>query len=215
MKTRSLLGLLAFTAVLPLATFAQTPPAADPSAAPSVGASGNKPHHGGRGARRREALAALAPEEQQKFRAARRATRGDQGVINARRTLQQAERDALLRADPTLGPTLDKLQAARPDRGFRSRGGGNMGGRMGRNLANLSEEERTKLRSAHRAAQSDPAVASARQEIQSATTPEARRAAARQMRKAVRSAMLRSDPSVAPIIQKMRASRRGGAEVGA
>ncbi len=59
----------------------------------------------------------------------------------------------------------------------------------------LSPEERQKLRAAHNAAMQDPAVKAA----------EATRATDKKgYRKTVREAMLRADPGIAPILEKMR-----------
>lgn len=67
-----------------------------------------------------------------------------------------------------------------------------------RALSALTPEERQKLRAAHKAAEQDPAV----------KTAEATRATdKRGYREAVRAAMLRADPSVGPILEKMREAR--------
>ncbi len=72
--------------------------------------------------------------------------------------------------------------------------------RHGRLLANLSPEERDKLRIAHRRAMADPAVQSAKQR---------RRAAAREFRDLRRAKMLETDPSIQPILEKVKAGRGG------
>ncbi len=65
--------------------------------------------------------------------------------------------------------------------------------------ANLTPEERQKLKAAHDKALQDPAVKSA----------EANRETDRKgYRKAVHDAMLRADPSIQPILNKTRAGRR-------
>jgi hypothetical protein len=66
--------------------------------------------------------------------------------------------------------------------------------------ANLSEEERTKLRAAHEKAMADPAVRAAHDRL---------RQARREFREVMRPAMLRADPSVQAILDKLRAERQG------
>jgi len=66
-------------------------------------------------------------------------------------------------------------------------------------LANLSVDERTKLRAAHQQAMADPAVQAAKDRA---------RQARRDLRDLKRAAMLRADPSIQPILDKM--PTRGG-----
>jgi hypothetical protein len=65
-------------------------------------------------------------------------------------------------------------------------------------FANLSEEERTKLRAAHQKAMEDPAVRAAQEKL---------RQARREFRQVMRPAMLRADPSVQAILDKLRPER--------
>ena len=74
-------------------------------------------------------------------------------------------------------------------------------GRYAKMLANLSPDERAKLRAAHRQAMADPAVQAAKdRQIQ----------AAREFRELKRSRMLQADPTLQPILDKLpqRAGRR-------
>lgn len=66
--------------------------------------------------------------------------------------------------------------------------------------ANLSEEDRAKLRAAHEKAMADPAVQAARDRL---------RQARREFREVMRPAMLKADPSIQPILDKLRAERQG------
>jgi hypothetical protein len=66
--------------------------------------------------------------------------------------------------------------------------------------ANLSEEDRAKLRAAHQKAMADPAVRAARDRL---------RQARREFRELMRPAMLKADPSIQPILDKLRAERQG------
>ena len=74
------------------------------------------------------------------------------------------------------------------------------GGHM-KAISKLTPEERQKLKAAHQAALQDPAVKSA--EAQKGNGKEGKRA----YREAVRAAMLKADPSVQPILEKMREER--------
>src|SRR6266850_8311977 len=65
--------------------------------------------------------------------------------------------------------------------------------------ASLSEEERSKLKAAHQKAMADPAVRAARDRL---------RQARREFREVMRPALLKADPSIQPILEKMRAERR-------
>jgi hypothetical protein len=67
-------------------------------------------------------------------------------------------------------------------------------GRHARLLANLSPDERVKLRAAHQKAMADPAVQAAK---------DRRRQAAKDFREAKRAAMLRVDPTIQPILDKL------------
>jgi hypothetical protein len=64
----------------------------------------------------------------------------------------------------------------------------------------LNEEERAKLKAAHQKAMADPAVRAARDRF---------RQARREFRELMRSALLKADPSVQPILEKMRAEGAG------
>ena len=75
-------------------------------------------------------------------------------------------------------------------------------GRYAKMLANLSPDERARLRAAHRQAMADPAVQAAKdRQIQ----------AAREFRELKRSRMLQADPTLQPILDKLpqRGGRRG------
>ncbi len=63
---------------------------------------------------------------------------------------------------------------------------------------NLTEEERSKLKAAHQKAMADPAVQAARDRL---------RQARREFREVLRPALLKADPSIQPILDKMRPER--------
>jgi Spy/CpxP family protein refolding chaperone len=64
--------------------------------------------------------------------------------------------------------------------------------------ANLTEEERIRLRAAHQKAMADPAVQAAREKL---------RQARREFREVMRPALLKADPSIQPILDKLRPER--------
>jgi hypothetical protein len=66
--------------------------------------------------------------------------------------------------------------------------------------ANLSEDERSRLKAAHQKALSDPAVRAARDRLKQAR---------REFRELLRPALLKADPSIQPILEKMRPDRPG------
>ena len=67
-------------------------------------------------------------------------------------------------------------------------------------LANLSEEDRAKLRAAHQKAMADPAVRAAQERLKQAR---------REFREVMRPAMLKADPTIQAIFDKLRAERQG------
>ena len=70
-------------------------------------------------------------------------------------------------------------------------------------MANLTEQERTQLKSAHEQIKSDPSVIAAHQALKSATTPEARHAAHETLRQAADAALLKVDSTLGPILEKL------------
>src|SRR3954470_4559132 len=89
-----------------------------------------------------------------------------------------------------LVPTAFAQQPDRPDRPFRNE-------RRAR-WANLTDEERGRLRAAHQKAMADPAVQAARDRL---------RQARREFREVMRPALLKADPSIQPILEKLRPER--------
>jgi hypothetical protein len=66
--------------------------------------------------------------------------------------------------------------------------------------ASLTEDERARLKAAHQKAMADPAVQAAREKM---------RQARREFREIMRPALLKADPSLQPILDKMRPERPG------
>lgn len=83
--------------------------------------------------------------------------------------------------------------ADRPDRPFRQ-----FQNERRARFASLTEDERARLRAAHQKAMQDPAVQAAREKL---------RQARREFREVMRPALLKADPSVQPILDKLRAER--------
>jgi hypothetical protein len=82
----------------------------------------------------------------------------------------------------------------RPDRPFRQF----QNERRARLLANLTEDERARLRAAHQKAIADPAVQAAQEKL---------RQARREFREVMRPALLKADPSIQAILDKLRPER--------
>jgi len=78
-------------------------------------------------------------------------------------------------------------------------GYGKRGGRHARMLADLSGDERAKLRAAHQKAMADPAVQAAK---------DRQRAATREFRELKRARMLQADPTIQSVLDKMPARGR-------
>jgi hypothetical protein len=89
---------------------------------------------------------------------------------------------------------LAQQPADRPDRPFRQF----QNERRARLLANLTDDERARLRAAHEKAMADPAVQAAREKL---------RLARREFREVMRPALLKADPSLQAILDKLRPER--------
>lgn len=91
-------------------------------------------------------------------------------------------------------PSVSAQPPDRPDRPNRQF----LSERRARMLANLSEDERARLRAAHQKAMTDPAVQAAREKLKQAR---------REFREVLRPALLKADPSLQPILDKLRPER--------
>lgn len=78
------------------------------------------------------------------------------------------------------------------------------GHRMPPGFANLTPSEQARLKSVHEQVKNDPSVIAAKEAEKKATTPEERRSAKDAVHKAMRDAMIKADPSVAPILMKIQ-----------
>ena len=75
------------------------------------------------------------------------------------------------------------------------------GGRWQQRLANLSPEEREKLKAARQKAMQDPSVQAAHEKM---------RQARKEFVTAMRGAMLKTDPTIQPVLDKIPRGGRGG-----
>lgn len=182
MKIRILLALVATCSTTLLAT----PPEGD-------GPGGKM-----RGMLREKMLENLPPELRQRFEAARDKAMQDPQIQSLKakseaavEEFRNAMREAMMKADPGLAEQLKSY----------------MGKKMGGTppgFANLSEADRQKLMDAREKAKTDPAVQAAEAKRRAATTPDERRAAEQEFHAAMRTALLKVDPSLAPILDQMK-----------
>lgn len=133
---RTILTLALVAATSGIAAFAQD---ASPSASPSASCppapsheKGWRKHHegpGGPGGFMRGGFGALTPAEREQLKAAHKKAKDDPAVAEARKNLDtarkafaDADRAALLKADPSIGPVLDKIAEAMKNRPNREGG---------------------------------------------------------------------------------------------
>jgi hypothetical protein len=153
------------------------------------------------------------PSLEQKMQAAR------QAMDEARKEMH----DAMIKADPSVEPILAKMMppkwgghigpgtpeavkgtnSAMPFQNGKSLGKESNLGRMDRGLANLSESERRRVISLHEQVKNDPEVIASREDLKNAMTPESRQEAQKKYREVMRDAMIKMDPSIEPILEKM------------
>jgi Spy/CpxP family protein refolding chaperone len=139
----------------------------------------------------------------------------EEAMKAARQTMEKARKDlhdAMIAIDPSVAPILGKIEPPKWERkgnGPHGEPGKGGDGREGRRhatppgMANLTEQERAQLKTAHEQIKSDPSVAAAREALKTATTPEARHAAHESLRQAADAALLKVDPSLGPILEKL------------
>jgi hypothetical protein len=184
--------------------FAQNPDAPMPPKPPQ---GGNPPGEKMRGMMRDRLLENLPPEIRERFQTAREKAIEDPKIQalrqNADKVNQEffkAMREKMQEIDPGLGELIKK-QAGGGGKGWKDRkedGGGPPPGPGG-----LSEAERQKFQAAREKAKGDPAVVAANKKKDDAKTPEERKAAGEEFRKVMKDAILKADPTVAPLLEKM------------
>lgn len=148
--------------------------------------------HGGPGAN-------LPPEEAQRLAAARDKAKQDPTVRSLKEArdaidqqLEAAMSAAILAADPSLAPTLEKVKKSRERAKV-----------MRERFETLTPEQKQQLKSARQAAKDDPSVVAAREKMKSADSPEERREAGKAMREAMKAAMIKQNPDLAPLLEQL------------
>jgi hypothetical protein len=141
----------------------------------------------------------------------------EQRMKEARQALEAAKKalhDAMVKVDPTVEPVLAKMMPPpRPPTqvsGSPSSAGTNppviwtpSHHLPPPGLANLTDQERERIKALHEQVRNDPSVMSAREALRTATTPEAQKAAEEALHLARKEAMLKADPSAAEILNKI------------
>lgn len=193
------------------------------------------PGQRGPGQRAQGPMANLSEEERRKVKLAHDAAIQkdpslEQGMKDAHEVMEKARKamhDAMITVDPSVEEILAKITPPKQggwDKGKKGPGKGSEGngskpwkhGGPGLGMANLTEGEREQLREAHEKVRNDPAVVAAREAKKNAETPEACHAAEEALHKAAGEAMIKADPSIVPILEKLRpAGGRGGEGNGA
>ena len=203
MKISILSAAVAILAILPLG--AEPPAPADHDKPPGRPGPGHK---------MRDMKDNLPPEIRQRFDAARSKALEDpelRALKNkmdaAGREFFQAMRAKMQEIDPGLSE-LVKEQAGWKDRKD-NKDGKNRPAPDGPKWGNLSEAERDQLKAARAKAKEDPTVQAADKKKDAATTPADRKAASDEYRQAMRAAMVKADPSVEAVLQKLKAPPAG------
>lgn len=161
----------------------------------------------------------LPPEERERFESARRKALDDPRIAELRQRAEAANREffeamrkKMNEIDPGLEELIKKAQRdddKTPRENRKGKPHSVEWGKDKKGLAALSEDERKKLTAAREIARQCTAVQAAEQRRASAKTPEERRAAAMEHARAMREAMLAADPSLGPILEKLRPEKPG------
>lgn len=117
-------------------------------------------------------------------------------LLQARESLDQqiqnAMSSAILAADPSLAPTLQKVGESRE----RAK-------KMRERFDSLTPEQRQQFKSAHKTAQQDPGVIAAREKMKAADSPEARREAGKAMHEAMKNAISKQNPELVALLDEL------------
>jgi len=153
-------------------------------------------------------LANLPPEVAERFKEAREKALKDPKIQELRKASDKANRDffeamriKMQEIDPGLAEIIKKNMDAKDRRGPDGRPGGG----KAKGFQNLTDAEREQLLAAREKAKDEPAVKEAREKREAATTPEERQAAGEDYHKAMNAAVLKIDPSLAPVLKKLDA----------
>jgi len=148
-------------------------------------------------------LEGLPAETRERFEAAREKALQDPKLQELRRNAERANRDffkavrdKMLEIDPGLADIVRKRAVER--RAWKVwRDEGPLG------FGSLSDGEREKLMSVLEKVDNDPAVQAAKRKKREANTAEERNVASEDYRKAIHDAMVKADPTIAPILDKL------------
>ena len=153
-------------------------------------------------------LESLPPESRERFEAAREKALRDPRLQELRKNAERANReffkamrDKMLESDPGLAGIVRKQAIERKAWKVWREEGDAPG------FGSLSDGEREKLKGALEKVDGDPAVQAAEKKKREANTPEERDAASQEFRKAIHEAMVKADPSIAPILDKLSSRR--------
>lgn len=141
----------------------------------------------------------LSPDDAQRLKAAHEKVKGDPAIQSLKEQrdaieaqLVKAMNAALLAADPTLAPVLDKVQNARKNAKETRKA-----------FESLTPEQKESLKAARESIKDDPAVSAARAKMKAATTPEAKQQAEQELHAARKAALLQKNPALAPLLEKL------------
>ena len=200
MNIRTLAGTLCAAIIVSLPSVARAQDDA-PSGPPAPSEKSGRPHwkkQGGPGGPDRP-MPGLPPEEAQRLAAAREKAKGDPTVRSLKdardaldEQLEKAVNAAMLAADPGLAPVLEKVKQSR-DRAKKMRD----------RFESLTPEQRQQLKAARQSAKADPSVVAAREKMKSANSPEERREAGKALHQAMKAAMTKQNPDLAPLLEQL------------
>ncbi|MEI6033341.1 MAG: hypothetical protein WCS65_03545 [Verrucomicrobiae bacterium] len=191
MRTRLLISMIAACAPM---LFAEPPAGQKPPTQPGQGG-------GGMLERMKDNM---PPELRARFEAARAKAMQDPAVLELKKKadasaeeFRKAMREAMMKADPGLADLMKEQMGKWRD------------GKDGKRdeppgFSNLSDNDRQKLMAAREKAKSDPALQSAEAKKNEAKTPEERHAAMEEFHKAMKAAILKADPTLAPILEQLK-----------
>jgi hypothetical protein len=184
---------------------ANEPPPADP-------APGHQPAQGSakfKDRMRDKMLENLTPENRARFEKAREQALQDPKISALREQAEKSNReffDAMRQKMNEIDPGLEAIVKEGMGKQKNDKpGNGEKGGRgPDRGLANLNEGERQRLMAARESSKNDPAVVAAQEKRNKATTQEERMQAGMEFAKAMREAILKADPSMAAVLEKIQ-----------
>lgn len=192
MKHQTILSILCAASLLGGGSFAYSKPPG--GGGPDAFEPGRPP-----GKRMHNIMRDLSPDEAQRLRAALEKAKSDPTIRSLKEQrdaldaqLEKSMNAAILAADPTLAPVLDKINNAR-----------SRAKEVRKEFESLTPEQKAAIKAARQGAKDDPAVVAAREKVKAATTPEARRQAEQEMHAAHKAAIIKQNPALAPLLEKL------------